>query len=175
MSPLQAKLFPIVIGVVAVVAIGLQVPAIIEQRNIAEDQQKSTDISSLSNEVQTYSSKESKVPSSLDQLTIDDKALALRRGQYEYKTTGTKGSYEICATFKTEAKGSNYSSSPKPLAEDTSSSSVRYDKTDPSVHGIGHECFTFQSYYYDYTDPYIYGGGGVIDDTPSPATPTKKL
>jgi len=175
MSPNQAKLFPIVISIVAIIAIGLQVPAITEQRNLAEDQQKSEDISSLSNNVQTYSSSRSSLPSSLSQLTIEDKGLKSRLGNYEYKTESSgEGSFEICATFKTKSKGNGYSAYPAyGVAEDTKLQSplISPEKTgDPYEHDKGRECFTFQSYYaYKYSDPYA--GKGFDDGSSSSATP----
>ncbi len=170
----QNKSLAFILIVVSIIAVGMQFPAIIEQRNKAEDQQKSQDITTLRSSIETYAGKESELPSKLSNLDLDDKELEARLANYEYTAESTDGKYKICTTFKTEAKGSGSSYYPA-VADDSVSTSIApdYKYSDPYTHGKGKTCFDYQSYSVGYSYPkYPYDYGDGLEST---KTPTNQL
>ncbi|QQS19739.1 hypothetical protein IPL85_05745 [Candidatus Saccharibacteria bacterium] len=132
----QQKLLVIVLSVVSIVAIGLQIPTISQQKAKASDQQKSQDIATLHSSIDTYNSSRNSLPKTLSDLkNIDDTKDRLD----DYKYSPSQESYKLCATFKTDT------------TKDTESSYTAYSSSynsdveaDPYKHGKGNKCFTYE-------------------------------
>lgn len=140
------KIFLTILTVVGLATIGLQVPAIQEQRAVASDQQTVSDLQDVATAIDTYLSSEHGLPSSLQVLSIETDAKG-RLDKYQYKA-GSGNSYELCATFKTDTTKSEITNG--------SSTATDYIASYNSFgqHPKGRHCFTQQS---------LFGGAGSLD------------
>lgn len=132
MFALQEKVvFPLLLAVLTLIAVGLQVPNIQAKQNEAHDEKLSQDITTISREIDTNFYTTGEIPSSLDKLKLNTE-LELPLKEYEYVPDKANMSYKLCATFK--AKGDGNSSSYY---------SVTTSETNPYKHDSGRQCFTY--------------------------------
>lgn len=137
-----------------------------QQRGAFIDDAISGDISAIRTKVETYESKNNKLPGSLKDLDLSKQQESRAdKFNYEYSASRSGGKFTLCAEFKTDTTDETPSTR-NPLEALSGSSYDDYyqsDYVDPYKHDKGKECFDFETYSSSY-DPYQYKG---IDDQSS--------
>jgi hypothetical protein len=133
-----------------------------QQRAIFIDETIVNDLQSIQTQVESYESKNNRLPASLDNLDLNKQQISRAKTyHYEYKKGRSNSSYTLCAEFKTDA------SKEKPISQNpleafsgsAYSSNYRLNDTndDPSQHEKGRQCFDYQTYsdtYYEDPSPF---------------------
>ena len=96
-------------------------------RPVIADEQRTNDIVQLQVATNNYHNSHNSLPDALSQLELSDTDLRTRLGNYNY-TKATASTYEICATFQTNASTSSR------VEEDRATES-------PYTHKQGYQCF----------------------------------
>lgn len=131
-----------------------------DQRASFIDDAISSDLSSIQSKVRDYQSKNRSLPSSLDDIKLNDQQKS-RAEKYDYSYSKQSGSFELCAVFKTDTKSKD-TGSQNPL-EAFSGSSYSYDdyssdNDNPRLHDEGRQCFETESFN-SFNDDYLRSNG----------------
>lgn len=162
------KIFAIVLLVVGVATIGLQVPALAEQKKIQQDFTASADLSAISIAIDSKVSTDNDLPNSLKDLKLD-KDVQSRLSQYEYNKKSDK--YELCAVFKTKAGNKQDAAKADTELDRTSFSAVYVDFYS---HDAGRVCFEKETYLYGSLDSNLdffnFNGSGSGSGSTAPSS-----
>jgi hypothetical protein len=101
------------------------------RRGPVHDQRASDDLSTISQEVNSYGSTHRVLPTSLGQLSLSGEVQS-RVTDYTY-TPGNAGQYQLCTTFKTDTTKGR-------------SADLLGSYTDSSYHHSGYQCLTYTAY-----------------------------
>ncbi|KKQ77200.1 MAG: hypothetical protein US98_C0010G0004 [Parcubacteria group bacterium GW2011_GWC1_38_6] len=139
--PISLKIFLrfVVISIIAAVIYGLFLigsPA--KQRQIKFDQQRISDLQTISSAVNFYQDRKKRLPEALDLLLFEDYYIPSLKDPatgipYEYRIINDK-QYELCANFDTASSEYSNESYPKPASEEKWN------------HGEGRRCFLRETY-----------------------------
>lgn len=143
------KLFIAALLFFGLLAGGLQIPVVMKQKDEAHDKQIVEDFERISAAVQTSSSDNNgKLPSSLAAVKTPSE-LKDRLKNYKYSLMVNGVSYQLCATFKTDA------SSSKKTYPASDMSYYGLGEPDVENHKLGEQCFTYTvSSGFDFDDYY---------------------
>lgn len=130
------KLFLIVLLAAGLLAGGLQIPVVMAQKDKAHDKQVVEDLQRISSAIEASSNDNNgKLPTSLA-AAKPPAELKDRLANYKYAPKVDGVSYQLCATFKTDASSSNKTFPATDMA---------YYGSGPDVenHKMGEQCFTY--------------------------------
>jgi hypothetical protein len=130
------KRYYIFLATVAVISVIAVMVSNFQRRDPVHDRTAVSDLNTLSNEIDTYYLREKELPTSLSDITVQDRNVLSRASRYDYRKV-SQTSYELCAIFKTKNRENYMSSRPEPVPDDGT------QKPDPSNHDKGHECFLY--------------------------------
>lgn len=132
---------------------GLQVPVVMKQKNQAHDRQIVEDFRTISTAVsESVSNNSGKLPASLNTVSLTG-GVKDRQKSYKYVPKSDNKSYELCATFKTDATVDRPSYE---ASDDKYEALSRNISGGPDVenHKIGEQCFTYDVSDIFYFDDY---------------------
>lgn len=102
------------------------------------------DLQTIRSKISSYSIQKRELPKSLSDVELTDETKKrVSSLKYEYKPASSGGSYELCATFKTDAskkKENNFATALSSLSSGSANTTTSSSES-PSTHKKGHQCF----------------------------------